>query len=462
MVARTKMLLEAQILPTLLRLSAPNVLNLLALAGLITFDALFVGQLGADALAGLTLVFPWMMLMQHTAASGMGGAVSSAIARALGAGRRDLANALATHALVLTVALACFFSIVMLAGGPLLYQSMGGRGEVLAAAISYSNVVFAGSLSVCALNLLGSIVRGTGNMSLPATAIVGSVLGHIVISPALIFGWGPLEPLGPAGAGWGLVISFGAGALILLAHLRSARSPVTIGFHRIALRRVHFAEFLRVGVPGMINVFINNLAVVLLTAVAARMGTDVAIAYGMGVRLEYILIPIAFGFGTTIVTMVGTNWGAKQQERALRIAWTGAITVAIACGAVGVFFAVFPELWMGLFTDRQEIVRAGARYLAIVGPLYAFYGLGMAIYFATQGLGRVVWTVGGNAVRVLFGVSGGLLATFSLDGDPAAFFAAIAGAFTVYGLMNAIVLMRYGARMTAAGANNAMPERAAA
>jgi putative MATE family efflux protein len=437
------MLLEARIMPTLLRLSAPNVLNLLALVGLITFDALFVGQLGAEALAGLTLVFPWMMLMQHTAASGMGGAVSSAIARALGAGRRDVADALATHALVLTLALACIFSIAMLAGGPVLYRAMGGRGEVLAAALSYSNVVFAGSLSVCALNLLGSIVRGTGNMSFPATVIVGSVLGHIVISPVLIFGWGPIEPLGAAGAGWGLVISFGAGALVLLSYLRSSRSLVTLAFHGVTLRWALFADFLKVGVPGTINVVINNLSVIALTAIAGHLGTDAAIAYGMGARLEYILIPIAFGFGTSIVAMVGTNWGAKQHDRAIRIAWSGATAVAIACGAIGLFFSVFPDLWMGLFTDREEIVRAGSRYLNVVGPLYAFYGLGMALYFATQGLGQVVWTVIANGVRVSVSVCGGLLAVFWLDGGLVGFFGAVAGGFVIYGLMNALVLKRH-------------------
>jgi putative MATE family efflux protein len=438
--ARTKMLLEAPILPTLLRLSAPNVLNLLALVGLITFDALFIGQLGSEALAGLTLVFPWMMLMQHTAASGMGGAVSSAVARALGAGRRDVADALATHALVLALALACIFSVAMLAGGPLLYRSMGGRGEVLAAAIAYSNVVFAGSLSVCALNLLGNVVRGTGNMSFPATVIVGSVLGHILISPVLIFGWGPIEPLGAAGAGWGLVISFGAGALVLLSYLRSSRSLVTLAFHGVTLRWVLFADFLKVGVPGMINVCITNLSVIALTAIAGHLGTDVAIGYGMGARLEYILIPIAFGVGTSIVAMVGTNWGAKQHDRALRIAWIGAAAVAVACGAIGMFFAALPDLWMGLFTESQEIARAGSRYLSTVGPLYAFYGLGMALYFATQGLGRVVWTVTANGVRMLASVCGGLLAVFWLDGGPVGFFAAVAGGFVIYGLMNAAVL----------------------
>src|SRR6266850_1840234 len=171
--SRTKMLLEAPILPTLLRLSAPNVLNLLAIVGLITFDAIFIGGLGADALAGVSLVFPWVMLVQHTAASGMGGGVSSAIARALGAGRRDVADALTLHTFVLALGLAAAFSTVLLLGAPLVFRWMGGRGEILSSALAYANVAFSGALSICMLNLLGSAVRGTGNMGLPAGVIVG-------------------------------------------------------------------------------------------------------------------------------------------------------------------------------------------------------------------------------------------------------------------------------------------------
>src|SRR3712207_7387622 len=92
---------------------------------------------------------------------------------------------------------------------------------------------------------------------------------------------------------------------------------------------------------SLVNVLINNLAVVVLAGIAGRLGREVAVGYAMGARLEYILIPRAFGFGTAIVAMVGTNWGARQHRRARRIAWTSAATVAAACAAIGGFVAVF-------------------------------------------------------------------------------------------------------------------------
>jgi Na+-driven multidrug efflux pump len=192
----------------------------------------------------------------------------------------------------------------------------------------------------------------------------------------------------------------------------------------------------------MINVAINNLTVIVLTGVAGHLGREASIGYAMGARLEYIMIPLAFGFGTALVAMVGTNWGAKQQQRARTIAWSGAATVAAACGAVGLFFAVFPELWMGLFTDQADVIHAGTLYLRIAGPTYALYGLGMAIYFAMQGVGHVVPAVLANALRLFVSAGGSLMAAWMFDADPLGVFAAIACGFLIYGAVNAYLLSK--------------------
>jgi putative MATE family efflux protein len=440
--ARTKLLLEGPVLPTLLRLSAPNVLNLLAIAGMITFDGLFLGRLGRDVLAGASLAFPFVMLIQHTAASGMGGGVSSAIARALGAGKRDVANALVLHSFVLALVLAAAFSTLLLLGAPVVFRWMGGDGDTLSAGLAYANVAFTGAVSICMLNLLASAVRGTGNMALPAGVIVGSVIAHVLISPVLIFGWGPVPALGPAGAGWGLIAPFGAGSLVLIGYLRSSRSLVTLAFRGVSLRWSLFAEILQVGVPGLINVIITNLSVVLLTGIAGHLGREVAVGYAMGARLEYILIPLAFGFGTAIITMVGTNWGAKQYRRAREIAWTGAATVAIACATIGVIVALFPGLWIGLFSDDEAIIRFGTVYLRIVGPIYGLYGLGMALYFATQGFGNVIGTVTANAIRLLASTGSALAAIYWLDLGATGFFVAIAGGFCAYAALTTAAMLK--------------------
>ena len=439
---RTKLLLEGPVLSTLLRLSAPNVLNLLAIAGMITFDGLFLGWLGADALTGVSLAFPFVMLMQHAANGGVGGGVSSAIARALGAGRRDRADALVHHTFVLAVALAALFSTTMLLGAPYVFGWMGGQGEMLSAALSYANVAFSGAISICMLNLLGGAVRGTGNMTLPSAVIVSSVLAHILISPVLIFGWGPIPALGPAGAGWGLTLSFGAGSLVLIAYLRSSRSLITLAFRGVSLQWELFAEILRVGVPGLINVGITNMSVVVLTGIAGRLGKETAIGYAMGARLEYILMPLGFGFGTAIVALVGTNWGAKRYRRAREIAWTGAATVAAICAAIGVFAALFPQTWLGLFSSDDEVIRIGTRYLQIVGPIYGCYGIGMALFAAMQGFGHVVLIVLANGIRLLASAGGALLAIYWLDLGATGLFVAVALGFCAFAAMAVSIMLK--------------------
>src|SRR6478752_2190094 len=413
--ARTKLLLEGPILTTLLRLAAPNVLNFLAFVGVITFDGFFLGRIGTDALAGASLAFPWIMLVLQTTNSGMGAGVSSAVARALGANKQDRANDLVFHAFLLALVLGVIFSTVMLLAAPFIFHLMGGRAMMLTDALSYANVALGGAICITVLNLLGNAVRGTGNMGLHAGVLVACVVAHIALSPILIFGWGPFPALGPAGAGWGLVIPFAVGSLIMIGYLRSSRSIVRLNFRGIVPRWELFADILKVGVPGLINTAITNLSVVVLTGIAGQFGPEAAIGYAMGARLEYIMQPIAFGFGTAIVAMVGTNWGARQYDRARQIAWIGSGTIAAVCGMLGLAVAVQPSLWLGLFSNDPEVERIGAQYLRIVGPAYLCFGLGLGLFFVSQGFGRGIAAMNANALRLIASAGAGLAAVYWLD-----------------------------------------------
>ena len=432
--ARTRMLLEGPIMPTLLRLAAPNVLNLLAFAGVVTFDGFFLGRIGTNALAGASLAFPWVMMLLQTTNSGMGVGVASAIARALGAGRRDRADALVFHAFLLALAIAAIFSVGFLLGAPFLFRLMGGRDDMLADALAYANVALGGAVAICVLNLLANAVRGTGNMTLPAFVLVGCVLAHIALAPVLIFGLGPVPALGPAGAGWGLVIPFAGGSVLMIWYLRS-RASVRLNFRGVTPRWELFADILKVGVPGLMNTAITNLSVVLLTGIAGHMGRDAALGYAMGARLEYILQPVAFGFGTALVAMVGTNWGAGQYRRAREIAWTGGLTVAAVCGTIGLIVGLWPGLWIGLFSDDADVALLGTLYLRIVGPVYVFFGLGLGLFFVMQGVGRGVVGMNANAVRMMTSAGCGIVAAYWLDLGVAGFFAGVAIGFCVYAML---------------------------
>jgi putative MATE family efflux protein len=440
--ARTRLLLDGPILPTLLRLAAPNILNLLAFVGVIVFDGYFLGRIGTSALAGASLAFPFVMLVLQATNSGMGAGVTSAIARALGAGKRDRADALVFHALLLALVLGVTFSALMLLTAPILFGWMGGRDEMLSDALAYANVALGGAVCITVLNLLGNAVRGTGNMSLHAGVLVGCVVAHIVLSPLLIFGWGPIPALGPAGAGWGLVIPFAFGSLVMIRYLRSSSSIVRLDFRGIAPRWEFFVDILKVGVPGLVNTAITNLSIVILTGIAGQFGPAAAIGYAMGARLEYIMQPIAFGFGTAIVAMVGTNWGAGQYHRARQIAWTGALTTAAVCGTIGLVVALQPSLWLGLFSSDPEVERFGAQYLRIVGPAYLCFGLGLGLFFVSQGFGRGVAAMTANALRLIMSAGSGVAAAYWLDFGAPGFCAAIAAGFVLYAALLTFTVLR--------------------
>jgi putative MATE family efflux protein len=437
---RTRLLLEAPITPTLLRLAIPNVMVMVAQAVVSTCEMYFVGWLGPEALAGVSLVFPLIMLMQTMSAGGMGGGVASAVARALGAGRRQDADALALHALVIAGVMAALFTTGMLWGGPTLYYMMGGREDTLAAAQLYSQVVFSGALGFWLLNILASIVRGAGNMLLPASVVMGGGAVVLLLSPALILGWGPVPRLGIVGAGLALIIYYSVGSLVLLGYLLSGRSLVRLRVSGVRFRPALFWEILRVGAPGSLNTVLTNLNIALLTSLVAPFGTFALAGYGMGVRLEYLQIPIVFGFGSALVTMVGTNIGAGNTARAQRITWVGAGLAMAVTGSIGVGGALFPELWLSLFSTDATVLAIGATYLRIVGPTYGFFGLGLALYFASQGAGRLLWPLLAGMIRLLIAAGGGWLAMHWFGGGLAVLFIAIAVALTFFGITIAVAL----------------------
>src|SRR5881409_3715630 len=225
---RTRVLLEGPIASTLLRLAAPNVLVMFVQASVGLIETYFVAKLGTDALAGVALVFP--VLMQMMSAGAMGGGISSAIARALGAGRRADAEALVVHALVIAVGFGLLFMLAMLGGGRWLYSVMGGSGASLTAALTYSTVVFSGAILIWVFNSLANVIRGTGNMAVPAVITSVGAAALIPLSPCLIFGWGPFPRLGVAGGAVAVIAYYVVGSIALVAYLRAARSVVRLSF----------------------------------------------------------------------------------------------------------------------------------------------------------------------------------------------------------------------------------------
>jgi len=430
---RTRRLLEQPILPTLLGLAWPNMLIMLAQASSGLIETWWVGHLGTEALAGMALVFPGVMLMQMLSGGSIGGGISSAVARALGRGEPQEADSLALHALIIYLALGVLTSAAMLLFGAPLYRLLGGEGGALTAALSYSDVVFGGGVLLWIMNALASVIRGTGNMLVPALVTCAGVALLLPLSPLLIFGLGPLPGLGVAGGGVALVVMYLGAAIALGWYVLSGRNLARPRLMR--LRWPPAAEILRVGAVGSVSSLQTNVTVATATAlVGSAAGSGAIAGFGTGVRLEYLLVPLVFGLGAPLVALVGTNIGAGQHERALRIAWTGAALAFAVTEIVGILAALFPRAWLSLFGADPGMLDTGSAYLRIVGPFYGFFGFGLALYFASQGAGRLLWPLIAGLLRLAVGIGGGFVLLRA--GLPlASLFAALGAGLLVYGVV---------------------------
>ena len=436
---RTRALLEAPIARTLLRLAVPNMLVMVAQAAAGLVETYFIGKLGTDALAGVALVFPVFMLMQMMSAGAMGGGIASSIARALGGARRADADALTLHALVIALAFGIAFMLGALGGGPWLYRAMGGSGPSLDAALTYSNWIFAGAVLVWVFNSLAAVIRGTGNMALPAAVTCVGVVMLVPMSPALIFGWGPFPRLGIAGGAVALLSFYALGSIALAAYLWSGKSVLRPPLRGMRFRRALFREILRVGAMAALVTVSTNLTIMIGTSLVGQFGPASIAGYGTGARLEYLLVPLVFGLGSPLVAMVGTNIGAGKRERALRTAWIGAAMAVVLTEAIGLGAAAFPTAWLSLFDTDPAMLDAGARYLRAVGPFYGMLGLALSLYFASQGAGRLLWPLVANLTRLAIAGAVGWLA-LRWSGNLSHVFLAQSLALVAFGLINAVAV----------------------
>jgi putative MATE family efflux protein len=405
--AAASALVEGPILRTLLRLAAPNVMatSMAVMVGLA--ETFYVGLLGVVPLAALGLVFPFAMLTGMLSAGAMGGGVSSALARAFGAGDAPRAQSVALHALLIGTVCGVLYSLLFLGIAAPLFHLLGGRGEVLREALGYATVLFSGALAVWLFNTLASILRGTGNMRVPSIALIGAALLQIALGGLLGLGWGVVPRLGMPGVALGQILAQALGAAWLFWYLRSGRGRLRLAFGGVPIRRELFGDILKVGAVACLSPLQSVATMLLMAGFVAQLGVLPLAGFAIGQRLEFLTTTVAFGIGLASVPMVGMAIGAGNVVRARRVAWTAAAVSASMLGAVGLVVALHPDLWVAIFTRDEQVLEYGRQFLRWAGPAFAFLGAGMTLYFASQGAGRMAGPVFAATMRLLLVAVGG-------------------------------------------------------
>ena len=404
-------------------------------------DVYFIGRLGTDALAAIAVVFPFQMMMQNIAFGGMGGSVASSMARALGAGRRDDAGALVVHTLLLAAACGLAFTAFAWLVAPALYALMGGTGGALAAAVAYSRVWFSGAVLLWLFAFLWSLLRGCGDAATPGLyGVVASVV-YVPLAGVMALGIGAWPGLGLVGLALASMMTTAANVGLLGRVLWRGRLGFTPRLAGIRLQRRLFGDILRVGLLGSLTTLTANATAMVMAGLVGRFGVAALAGYGIGVRLEFMVSPIAFGIGTGLTTLVGVAAGAGAWQRAVRAAWIGGLVSFASIGLIGWTVALMPDTWARLFTSDPAVVAVSVAYITHVAPFYCLFGLALTLYFASQGAGRMTVPAVAGVLRMAVTVLAGWIAVEKLGYGLDGVFAAIAMGMAAYGGLMAGLLL---------------------
>ncbi|EKO3545171.1 MATE family efflux transporter [Vibrio fluvialis] len=427
---KTNDILEGPIIPVMLKLALPTLAVLVVQTFVGIMETYFVSSLGADVLAGVSVVFPVLMLMQMMANGGIGSGLASAIARALGAGKQEEVQSLVWHGVVIAIAIGLLFAGALIIGGPVLYKAMGVSGPSLNAALSYSNIVFLTSPLIWAMAMLSASLRGAGDTKTPAFVTLVGAFILLPLSPALIFGWGPIPSFGVKGAGIAILIYYLLATIFLVKHMTSRKSVLNLS--KSPLKPQLFKDILGVGVLASIGTVQINLTVTIVTATVGKFGPDAVAGYGIASRLEYLQVPLLFGLGTAIITMIGINLGAGQLQRAREITRIGAMIAFLFTTSIGFIIRTFPELWLTVFSEDRNVLSIGTSYLGKIAPFYGFIAVGMTLYFAAIGMKRVFWPVLAGTIRMIIAAFIGWIAVMNFDAGMPTLFSLLIVSILVY------------------------------
>jgi Na+-driven multidrug efflux pump len=287
-------------------------------------------------------------------------------------------------------------------------------------------------------------------MKLPSMMILCAAVLQIVCGGTLGLGLGPIPQFGMRGVAAGALIAFSVGIGVMSWYLFSGRARVVPKIVGLKVQWAMLADILKVGVISCLSPLQSVLSISIFTHFLARFGTEVLAGFGIGSRLEFMLTSLAFSFGIASVPMVGMAIGAMRIARARKVALAAAVLSFVTVGLIATVIAIFPDIWVRLFTSDPGVRAAGRQYLSTVAPMYAFIGLAMSMYFSSQGAAKMLGPVLSQTVRLLFVAAGGWWLV-TRDATAADFFVLAAASMVLLGVLSAssVFLTRWGPKSEA-------------
>ena len=432
---RTQEFLTQPVMPLLIRMSAPNTVAFFIQSIVVLTEVWFISKLGTNSLAAVALAFPLLMITQTMSGGALGGAITSAIARSMGANDIDKAERLIWHSVVISLGGAFTFLLFFLLFGKQLLFLLGGRGDILKESYTYCSYLFLGGLILWLSGSMSAVLRGMGNMRFPATLMICTSFLQVFLSGGFILGWYGFPQIGVPGAAIATLISASVMVVIIFLKLLSKSIPVKLRMKQSILSRDLFNNIFEVAIPASVSPLLTVGTILVLTGLVGTFGTEALAGYGIGSRVEFLMIPLIFGIGTAMTSIVGANIGAKNIIRAETVGIYGGTSAGVVSIFIGLTLALFPDAWIQFFTDDMKAFEVTKLYIQIVGPFYIFQGIGLSLYFASQGANAMKWPTIATIARFLIASIGGGISVHWLGFGIGSIFISSAIAMMIFGTM---------------------------
>jgi MATE family, multidrug efflux pump len=374
----------------LIILAIPMILEMSMESVFAIVDTFFVAKLGAESIAVVGLTES-VLALTYAVGIGLSIGATATVSRRIGEKDHDGAARAATHIVYLGILVSLFMGTVGVVFAPAIFGLLGAEPHVIEMGTPFMRIMLGTNAVIVFLFLLNAIFRGAGDAAIAFRVLVIANGLNIIMCPLWIFGVGPFPELGVTGAAVATVIGRSAG----VAYAAWALFIRTNG--RLHVRAEHWTfepkllwSLVRLSATAVLQLLISTASWSILVTIVAGFGSVAIAGYQIGLRvIIFVLLP-AVGLANAAATLVGQNLGAGQPERAERSVWIAGFLNAGLLGLAGLFFVLFPDIVVDIFTHDPEISQYARECLRIVGYGYAFYGLGMVMESSFNGAGDTI------------------------------------------------------------------------
>ena len=378
------------IVPAIVSLAVPMVLEMLMESLFAIVNIFFVSRLGAASAAAIGLTESLLAII-YTVAMGLSIGVMAVVARRIGEGNPEGASDAAFQGIALGVLIAGTMGVIGAIYAHDLLRLMGANDEIIRVGGSFARIMLGGNVVIMLLFMMNAAFRGSADAAIAMRVLWIANAINLILDPCLIFGLGPFPELGVTGTAVATTIGRGVGVLLQLFVLFRGYARIKLAARHIRFHGAVMMRVLQLSGTGMLQIFISTASWIGLVRVVSAFGSEALAGYTIAIRIVLFALLPAWGLANAAATMVGQNLGAKQPERAERAAWiAGHINLAVL-GTVGIFFIIFGPWIVHWFGGEGATSAYAVRCLRIVSAGFFFYGYGMVLNNSFNGAGDT-WT----------------------------------------------------------------------